>query len=96
MIKAFKKSSKCWVCDNVYVDGDIEVSDYFHISRKYLRFAHRDCIIEMESKHEYPIIFHNLKTYDSNLIIQELGKFNLKIKVPQNRLEQYISFNINN
>ena len=41
-------------------------------------------------------MFHNLKNYDSHLIMQELGKFNLKITVISSGLEKYISFTINN
>ena len=40
--------------------------------------------------------FHNLKNYDSHLIMQELGEFNLIIKVILNELEKYLSFTINN
>ena len=35
------------------------------------------------------------KKYDSNLIMQELGKYNLKIKVIPNGSEECLSFNIN-
>ena len=42
-----------------------------------------------------PVVLHNLKNYDSHLIIQELGNFNLKIKVISNGLEKYMSFTIN-
>ena len=41
-------------------------------------------------------MFHSLKNYDSYLIMQELGKFNLKIKVISNGLENYVAFTINN
>ena len=41
-----------------------------------------------------PVVSHNLKNYDSHLIIQELGKFNLKINIIPNGLEKYMSFNI--
>ena len=43
-----------------------------------------------------PIIFHNLKGYDSHLIINEIGKFDVKISVMPNGLEKYITFTINN
>ena len=43
-----------------------------------------------------PIVFHNLKSYDSYLIMQEQGKFSLKINVIPNRLEKCLSFTINN
>ena len=39
---------------------------------------------------------HNLKNYDSHLIIQGLGKLNLKINVIPNGLEKYMGFTINN
>ena len=39
---------------------------------------------------------HNLKNHVSHLIMQELGSFDLKIKVISNGLEKYMSFNINN
>ena len=46
--------------------------------------------------HKIPIVLHNLKNYDSHLIMQVLGKFSLKINVIPNGLEKYISFSINN
>ena len=46
--------------------------------------------------HKVPVKFHNLKNYDLHVIMQELGKFNLKINVIQNRLEKYMSFTIIN
>ena len=42
-----------------------------------------------------PAIFHNLEGYDSHLIFRELSKFNVKIKVTPNGLENYMSFTIN-
>ena len=41
-------------------------------------------------------MFHNLKNYDSHLVMQELGKFNLKISVIPNGLEKYMNFTISN
>ena len=39
-----------------------------------------------------PVIFYNLKDYDSHLIFSELHKFNLKVDVIPNGLEKYMSF----
>ena len=44
---------------------------------------------------EIPFVFQNLKNYDSHPIMQELGKFNLKINVISNELEKCMSFTIN-
>ena len=54
-----------------------------------------NCNINLKLNHKIPIVFHNLKNYDSHFIMQELGKFNLKISVIPNGLEKYMSFTIN-
>ena len=41
-------------------------------------------------------MFYNLKNYDTHLIMQELGKSNVKVNVIQNELDKYMSFTINN
>ena len=64
-----------------YTDTDVKVRDHCHITGKHRDFAHRDCNINLKLNHKILIVFHNLKKYDSHLIIQELGKFNLKISV---------------
>ena len=28
----FEKSTKCWICDNAYIDGDDKVRDHCHIN----------------------------------------------------------------
>ena len=89
----FKNSTKCWICENDYIDNDIKVREYRHITGKYRGSAYRDCNINLKLNHKIPIVFHNL--YDSCLIIQELGKFNPKINVIPNVLEKYMSSAIN-
>ena len=39
----FKNSTKCWICDNTYADGDVKVKDHCHITGKYRRSVDRDC-----------------------------------------------------
>ena len=68
-----------WICYNVYVEGDVKVRDHCHITGKYRGSAHRDCNIKVKFNHKTPIVFQNLKNYDSHLIMQELGKFDLKM-----------------
>ena len=70
--------------------------DHCHITGKYRSAAHRDCNINLKLNHKIPIIFHNLKSYDSYFIMQELSKFHLKISVIPNGLEKHMSFTINN
>ena len=41
------------------------------------------------------MIFHNLKGYGSHLIMNKIGKFNVKVDVIPNGLEKYMVFTIN-
>ena len=41
------------------------------------------------------VIFHNLRGYESHLIMQEIDKFDVKISVISNGLEKYMAFTIN-
>ena len=80
----FDNSTKHWICDNGYFDGDVKgdvkVRDHCHVTGKYSGSAHRDCNVNVKLNHKIPVAFHNLK-YDSHLVVQELGKVNLKINV---------------
>ena len=67
--KDFKNSTKCWIFDNDYIGTDVKVRDHCHIPGKYIGTAHRDCNINLKSNHKIIIVFHNLKNYDSHLII---------------------------
>ena len=89
-------STKFWVFNNDYIDNDVKIRDHCHITGKYRGSAHRDCNINLKLNQKIPITFHNLKNYDSHLIMQELGKFNLEISVVPNELEEYMSFTTNN
>ena len=66
----FVTSTKCWICDNDCVNGDVKAKDHCHITGKYRGSAHRDCHINVKLNQKIPVAFHNLKNYDPHLIIQ--------------------------
>ena len=39
----FENSTWGWICDHVYVEGDVKVRDHCHIAGKYGGSAHRWC-----------------------------------------------------
>ena len=94
--KKIKNSTKCWICDNDYMDDDVKVRDNCNITGKNRVCAHRGCNINVKLNHKILILFQNLKNHDSHLIMQELGEFNHKINVVTNGLEKYTSFTNNN
>ena len=90
----FENSIKCWICDNIYLDGDVKVGNHCHITGKYRGSAHRNCNIKVKLSDKTSIVFHNLNNYDLLLSIKELVKFDFKITAIPNRSEKYASFNI--
>ena len=59
---------------------------------KFRGAASWDCNINFQLTKKIPVIFHNLRGYDSNLIFSVLNKFNLKISVIPYGLEKYMAF----
>ena len=47
-----------------------KVRDHYHISGKYRGAAHWSCIINLKISKKIPVLFHNLKGYDSYLIFK--------------------------
>ena len=92
----FKKSTKCWICDNDYVDNDVKVRDHCHITGQYTGSMHRGYNFNLKLNQKIPVAFFNLRKYDFNLITRKLGKVNLKTNVIPNGLENYMSFTVNN
>ena len=64
----------------VHFDHDVKVRDYRHITKKYRDSAHGYCNIKVKLNHKNHIVSCNLKNYDSHIILQELDKFDFKIK----------------
>ena len=62
---------------------------------KFRGAAYRDCNINFQLTEKVPVIFHNLRCCDSNLIFNELDKFDVKISVIPNGLEKYMTFSLN-
>ena len=94
-IEDFENSAKCQICDNDYIHNDVKVRDQCRITGKYRGSVHRDYNINVKLNNRIPVIFHK-KNYDLHLIMQELGKFNIKINLVPNGLEKNMSFSIIN
>ena len=91
--RIFKSSNKC---NKLFLAGDNKVRDHDHVTGKYRDSAHWNCNINLKLTNKISVIFHNLKGYDSHLIMQEIGKLDVKINFIPNGLEKYRDFTINN
>ena len=62
---------------------------------KYRGGAHWSCNINLKLTKQIPVIFHNLRGYDSHLIIKEMSEFEVKVSVIPNELGKKLAFSIN-
>ena len=74
---------------------DNKVRDHCHITGKYRGAAHWSCNVNLKLTRKIPVIFHNLRGYDSHLIIKEISTFDVNVSVIPNGLEKYMAFTIN-
>ena len=88
-------SNICWICEKFIDDDDKKVRNHCHINEKFRGGAHWSCNINLQLTKKVPVIFRNLRGYDSHLSFRELNKFNVKIDVIPNGLEKYMAFFLN-
>ena len=95
----FKNAEKCSICGDCFTGTDVKCRDHDHRTGKYRGATHQKCNINYFCNRFLPIVFHNLKGYDSHFIIKEaydiserLG--NPKIDAIPNSYEKFMSFNI--
>ena len=91
----FESINKCWICSKLLDVGDNKVRDHDHVTGKYRGSADWSCNINFRLTKKVPVIFQNLRGYDSHLVIKEIGKFDVKVSVIPNGLEKCMAFTIN-
>ena len=109
----FKLMDKCHICGETYTDKDVRVRDHCHITEKFRGSVHQECDLKLRIKPEnlkIPVIFHNLRGYDSHFIMQQIGEIAknhsykykkgkeqpLKINAIPNNMEKYMAFMLSN
>ena len=106
----FQKADKCHICEKKYNKTDVRVRDHCHITGKYRGSAHQDCNLNFRITDTIPVIFHNLRGYDSHFIMQEIGeiakkhtytnkkgeKCQMNINAIPNNMEKYMAFMLGN
>ena len=110
----FQKANECHICNKKYTNEDIRVQDHCHITGKYRGSSHQKCNLKLrvnpEEEVKIPIIFHNLRGYESHFIMQEIGeivkkhaytnkkgeKYQMNINAIPNNMEKYMAFMLGN
>ena len=108
--KEFQKADKCHICEKEYNKTDVRVRDHCHVTGQYRGSAHQDCNLNFQITDKIPVIFHNLRGYDSHFIMQEIGeivkkhtytnkkgeKCQMNINAIPNNMEKYMAFMLGN
>ena len=104
----FQKAEECHICDKRYTEKDIRVRDHCHITGEYRGSAHQECNLKLRINPEeikIPVIFHNLRGYDSHFIMQQIGEIvkkhtyknkQMNINAIPNNMEKYMAFMLGN
>ena len=87
----FQLNNICWICEKLIDDDDEKVRDHCHVTGNFRGAVHWSCNINLQLT-KVPVIFHNLRGYDSHLIFDELKNFHGKIDVIPNGLEKLMAF----
>ena len=93
--QAYNAANTCHVCDKT-LDGD-SVRDHCHITGKYRGAAHNVCNLKLRLNPKtttVPVVFHNLRGYDSHLLMQAISKVEGRVTCIPNNTEKYISFSL--
>ena len=85
----FQQTNICWICKELINSDEEKVRDHCHVTGKFREVAHWQ---PFQLTKKIPVIFHNLKGYDSHLIFSELHKFDVKISLIPNGLEKHMAF----
>ena len=83
----FQQVHSRWIREKFIDNDDEKVRDRCHVTGKFRGAAHRSCNINLQLTKKVSIIFHNLRGFNSHLIFCDLNKFDVKISIIPNGLE---------
>ena len=96
--KDFQSATQCWICQKEFNDEkNPKVTGHCHILGQYRGPAHKICNVKLAIKPwitPIPVVFHNLRGYDSHLIMHQIHKITGRLSCIPNNTEKYISFSV--
>ena len=93
------RAGVCHICEKPLAVGGTKdsVRDHCHITGKYRGAAHNACNLKLRLepwKTPIPVVFHNLRGYDSHLLMQAISSVKGRVSCIPNNTEKYISFSL--
>ena len=98
-IDAAKEQQDCLVCQESLICEQFvdSVRDHCHITGRFRGAAHNACNLKLRLNPKtttIPVVFHNLRGYDSHLLMQAISKVEGRVSCIPNNTEKYISFSL--
>ena len=95
----FENATTCSICGECFTEGEMTCRDHDHRTGKYRGATHAKCNINYFCNRYLPVVFHNLKGYDSHFIIRKAYDIakrmgHPKISAIPNSYEKFMSFEI--
>jgi len=92
----YKKAKVCYICRGEFdeTDNGRKVRDHDHLTGDFRGAAHQYCNKKFRYPSFIPVIFHNLRGYDSHFIINNIKDQFKNISCIPNNEEKYISFSL--
>ena len=92
----YESNDICHICEKIIGEFEIKCRDHDHTTGLYRGVAHLICNINFQTPKQIPVIIHNLKNFDSNLILKELNQeYFKKCRVIPKSTEKFLSFSLN-
>ena len=77
--KHFQLSNTCCICEKLINDDDEKARDHCHRTGKFKGTADWSCNMNLRLAKKFPIIFQNLRGYDSHLIFYDINNLIWKL-----------------
>ena len=92
----FQNSTMCHLCDSEIDDPEEKVRNHDHLTGKFLGAAHNKCNLAYKQPAKCSVFLHNLKNFDSNLIVKNIKERHPDPKVVGQTIDKYVTFSIGN
>lgn len=77
------------------LNDSLQVKDHNHLNGEYRGASHVLCNLNFSHKKDIPIIIHNLKSFDQNLILKYLSiNYFEKIDIIPKSVDKFLSFSL--
>lgn len=93
--QSFKDATHCHICETPFSADTVRVRDHCQLTGAYSGAACQPCNINCKQPTYVPVVFHDLRSYDSHIICASLGLFKEEeVTCIASNTEKYISLTL--